>query len=138
MTVTFDKEENHMTKFILRWAINAIALYLAVLILPGRIDLTSGLVSILWLALIFGLVNALFRPLINLLTCPLIILTLGLFTLLINTFMLWLTSVIGQSFDLGLIIREPVFWNAFLGGLVISAVSFVMTLILKDELKGRK
>src|SRR5512134_3154940 len=127
MTVTFDKEEKHMTKFILRWAINAIALYLAVLILPGRIDLTSGLVSILWLALIFGLVNALFRPLINLLTCPLIILTLGLFTLLINTFMLWLTSVIGQSFDLGLIIREPVFWNAFLGGLVISAVSFVMT-----------
>lgn len=138
MTVTFDKEEKHMTKFILRWAINAIALYLAVLILPGRIDLTSGLVSILWLALIFGLVNALFRPLINLLTCPLIVLTLGLFTLVINTFMLWLTSVIGQSFDLGLIIHEPVFWNAFLGGLVISAVSFVMTLILKDELKGRK
>ena len=51
-----------MTKFILRWAINAIALYLAVLILPGRIELTSGLVSILWLALIFGLINALFRP----------------------------------------------------------------------------
>ncbi len=127
-----------MTKFILRWAINAIALYLAVLILPGRIDLTSGLVSILWLALIFGLVNALFRPLINLLTCPLIILTLGLFTLVINTFMLWLTSVIGQYFDLGLIIHEPVFWNAFLGGLVISVVSFIMTLILKDELKGKK
>jgi putative membrane protein len=127
-----------MTKFILRWAINAIALYLAILILPGRIDLTSGLVSILWLALIFGLVNALFRPLINLLTCPLIILTLGLFTLVINTFMLWLTSVIGQYFDLGLIIHEPVFWNAFLGGLVISVVSFIMTLILKDELKGKK
>lgn len=127
-----------MTKFILRWAINAIALYLAVLILPGRIDLTSSLVSILWLALIFGLVNALFRPLINLLTCPLIILTLGLFTLVINTFLFWLTSVIGQYFDLGLIIREPVFWNAFLGGLVISVVSFIMTLILKDELKGKK
>ena len=71
-----------MTKFILRWAINAIALYLAVLILPG-IDLRSDLVSILWLALIFGLINALFRPLIQLLTCPLIILTLGLFTLVI-------------------------------------------------------
>lgn len=127
-----------MTKFILRWAINAIALYLAVLILPGRIDLTSGLVSILWLALIFGLVNALFRPLINLLTCPLIILTLGLFTLVINTFMFWLTSIIGQSFDIGLIIREPVFWNAFLGGLVVSVVSALMTMVLKDELKGRK
>jgi putative membrane protein len=127
-----------MTKFILRWAINAIALYLAVLILPGRIDLTTGLVSIIWLALIFGLVNALFRPLINLLTCPLIILTLGLFTLVINTFMFWLTSVIGQSFNLGLVIHEPVWWNAFLGGLIVSVVSVLMTMILKDELKGKK
>jgi putative membrane protein len=124
-----------MTKFILRWAINAIALYLAVLILPG-IDLKSNLVSILWLALIFGLVNALFRPLIQLLTCPLIILTLGLFTLVINTFMFWLTSVIGRSFGFGLTIHDPVWWNAFLGGLVVSLVSVVMTMILKDELRG--
>ena len=126
-----------MTKFILRWAINAIALYLAVLILPG-IDLRSNLVSILWLALIFGLVNALFRPLLQFLTCPLIILTLGLFTLVINTFMFWLTSVIGQSFGFGLTVSDPVWWNAFLGGLVISIVSVVMTMILKDELKGRR
>ena len=125
-----------MTKFILRLAINAIALYLTVLILPGRIDLRSDLVSILWLALIFGLVNALFRPLISILTCPLIILTLGLFTLVINTFLFWLTSVIGQSFGISLIISDPVWWNAFLGGLVVSIVSVVMTLILKDELKG--
>ena len=125
-----------MTKFVLRWVINAIALYLAVLILPG-IDLRSDLVSILWLALIFGLVNALFRPLIQLLTCPLIILTLGLFTLVINTFLFWLTSVIGQSFGFGLTINDPVWWNAFLGGLVVSIVSVVMTLILKDELRGK-
>ncbi len=127
-----------MTKFILRWAINAIALYLVILLLPGRIDLTSGLVSIIWLALIFGLINALVRPLISILTCPLIILTLGLFTLVINTFLFWLTSVIGQSFNLGLVIRDPVLWNAFLGGLIVSAVSFVMTMILKDELIRRK
>src|SRR5512132_2014512 len=126
-----------MTKFILRWAINAIALYLAVLILPG-IDLKSGPVSIIWLALIFGLVNALLRPLISILTCPLIALTLGLFTLVINTFMFWLTSVIGQSFGFGLIISDPVWWNAFLGGLVVSVVSVVMTMILKDELRGRR
>ena len=126
-----------MTKFILRWAINAIGLYLAVMILPG-IDLTSNLVSILWLALIFGLVNALFRPLLQFLTCPLIILTLGLFTLVINSFLFWLTSVIGQSFELGLIINDPVWWNAFLGGLIVSIVRVVMTMILKDELKGRK
>ena len=127
-----------MTKFILRLAINAIALYLAVLILPGRIELQSELTSILWLALIFGLVNALFRPLIQLLTCPLIILTLGLFTLVINTFLFWLTSVIGQSFGVGLIISDPVWLNAFLGALVVSVVSIIMTMILKDEMKGRR
>ena len=126
-----------MTKFILRWVINAIALYLAVLLLPG-IDLGSGLVSILWLALIFGLINALFRPLLQFLTCPLIILTLGLFTLVINTFLFWLTSVIGQSFGLELIINDPIWWNAFLGGLIVTLVSVAMTLILKDELKGRR
>jgi len=125
-----------MTKFIIRWAINAIALYLAVLILPGRIDLESGLVSIIWLALIFGFVNALFRPLLKFLTCPLIMLTLGLFTVVINTFLFWLTSVIGQSFGLALVISDPVWWNAFLGGLVVSIVSVVMTLIFKDEMMG--
>lgn len=126
-----------MTKFILRWAINAVALYLAVLLLPG-IDLASAPTSILWLALIFGLVNALVRPLISILTCPLIILTLGLFTLVINTFMFWLTSIIGQSFGIALTITDPVWWNAFLGGLVVSIVSVVLTLMLKDELKGKR
>ena len=126
-----------MTKFILRLAINAIALYLAVLLLPGRIELQDSFVSIIWLALIFGLVNALFRPLLKLLTCGLIMLTLGLFTLVINTFLFWLTSIIGQSFGIGLIISDPVWWNAFLGAVVVSIVSVVMTLILKDELKSR-
>jgi putative membrane protein len=112
-------------------------LYLAVLLLPG-IDLESGLVSILWLALIFGLINALFRPLLQFLTCPLIILTLGLFTLVINTFLFWLTSVIGQSFGLELIISDPVWWNAFLGGLIVTIVSVAMTMVLKDELRGRR
>ena len=126
-----------MTKFILRLVINAIALYLAIQILPG-IELMSGLVSIIWLALIFGIVNALFRPLLQFLTCPLIILTLGLFTLVINTFLFWLTSIVGQWFGIALVISEPVWWNAFLGGLIVSVVSVLMTLILKDELKGRR
>jgi len=125
-----------MTKFILRLLINAIALYLAVLIIPG-IDLGTNMVSLLWLALIFGIINALFRPLLKFLTCPLIILTLGLFTLVINTFLFWLTSVIGQSFGIALTISDPVWWNAFLGGLIVSIVSVIMTLILKDELKGK-
>jgi len=127
-----------MTKFVLRLLINAIALYLAVLILPGRLELMSGMTSIIWLALIFGIVNALFRPLLKFLTCPLIILTLGLFTLVINTFLFWLTSRIGQSFGIELLISDPVWWNAFLGGLIVSIVSVIMTMILKDELKSRR
>ena len=124
-----------MTKFILRWMINIVAIYAAILIVPG-IDLQSGLVSVLWLALIFGLINAFVRPLLKLLTCPLILLTLGLFTLLINTFLFWLTSQIGQAFGIDLVITG--FWPAFLGGLVVSVVSVVMSLILRDELKSRK
>jgi putative membrane protein len=126
-----------MTKFILRLLINAVALYLAVLIVPG-IELLSNLASLIWLALIFGVVNALFRPLLKLLTCPLIILTLGLFTLVINTFLFWLTTVVGQWFGIALVISEPVWWNAFVGGLIVSIVSVLMTLILKDELKGKR
>jgi putative membrane protein len=123
-----------MTKFIMRWVINAIALYLAVYLVPG-VNLEGGWVSIIWLALIFGLINAFLRPLLKLLTCPLIILTLGLFTLLINTFLFWLTSQVGQAFGIGFTIDG--FWPAFLGGLVVTVVSVIMSLILKDELKKR-
>jgi putative membrane protein len=124
-----------MTKFIIRWAINAVALYIAVLVVPG-IALRGAWTDLLWLALIFGLLNALLRPLLKLLTCPLIILTLGLFTILINTGMLMLTSRIGQALGFGLSVDG--FWPAVLGSLVISLVSVVMSLILHDELKGKK
>lgn len=126
-----------MTKFFLRWIINTAGLYAAVFLLPDRIELFGSWVSIIWLALIFGLVNALLRPLLKLLTCPLIVLTLGLFSLLINAFLFWLSSVIGQAFGIGLVINEPVYLNAFLGSLIVTAVSIVLTLFLKDELKGR-
>ena len=125
-----------MTKFILRWVINAIALYLAIFLLNGRgVVFNGNWVSIVWLALIFGLINAFLRPLLKILTCPLIILTLGLFTLLINTFLFWLTGQIGQAFNLGLSVVG--FWPAFFGGLIVSVVSIVLSLILKDELKGK-
>ena len=124
-----------MTKFILRWTINAVALLAAVYFVPG-VTLQGAWVNIIWLALIFGLINAFLRPLLKLLTCPLIFLTLGLFTLLINTFLFWLTSQVGQAFGIGFTVDG--FWPAFLGGLVVTAVSVIMSLILKDELKGRK
>ena len=124
-----------MTKFFIRWAINALALYAAVSIVSG-IEFEGNWINLVWLALIFGLLNAMVRPLLKFLTCPLIILTLGLFTIVINTIMLMLTSSIGQSFNLGLTVDG--FWPAVLGSLVISIVSMIMTLILHDELKGKK
>jgi putative membrane protein len=126
-----------MTKFFLRWVVNAIALYLAIFLLDGRgLTFTGDWLAIVWLALIFGLVNAFLRPLLSLLTCPLIILTLGLFTLLINTFLFWLTGQIGQAFNLGLSIEG--FWPAFFGGLIVSVVSIVLSLFLRDEKRARK
>ncbi len=125
-------------KFVIRWAINAVALYAAIALLPGRVLFESNWVGVIWLALIFGLVNALLRPLLKLLSCPLIILTLGLFTLLINTFLFWLTGYIGQMFNVGFTLADPQFWNAFLGGLIVSVISIVLSLILHDELKGRR
>lgn len=125
-----------MTKFILRWAINAIALYVAAWLITG-VDLNpNDYVSFIWLALIFGLVNALVRPLIALLTCPLIILTLGLGTLLINTGMLYLTAWIATYFNIDFTLSG--FWPAFLGALVISIVSVALSLVIKDGRKHRK
>ncbi len=124
-----------MTKFFIRWLINAVALYAAVWIVPG-IDYLGDWIGILWLALIIGLLNSLVRPLLKFLTCPLIILTLGLFTLVINTGMLLLTRTIGQSLGIGLAVDG--FWSALLGSLVMSLVSIVMSVIFRDELKGKR
>ena len=124
-----------MIKFFVRWAINALALYVAILVVPG-IDFDGDWTGLLWLALIIGLLNALVRPLLKVLTFPLIILTLGLFTIVINTIVLMLTSSIGQAFNLGLSVDG--FWPAVLGSLVISIVSTILSVILHDELKGRR
>lgn len=124
-----------MTKFIIRVIINAVGLYAAVWLVPG-IKYLGDWTGILWLALIIGLLNALVRPLLKFLTCPLIILTLGLFTLVINTAMLLLTRTIGQSLGIGLSVDG--FWSALLGSLVMSVVSIVMSVVFRDELKGKK
>ena len=125
-----------MPRFITRWFINAVAIAAAVYLVPG-IDLGQKLSSLIWLALIFGLVNAILGPIVKLFTFPLLILTLGLFSLVINSFLFWLTSVIGQGFGIGLHIDAPIFWNALLGGLVVSIVSTILSAIFKDNRKKR-
>ncbi len=122
-----------MNRFIIRWAINAVALYAAIRLVPGIDPQSTGWGAILGLALIFGLVNALISPILKLLTCPLILLTLGLFTLLINTLIFYLAGQIGTWFGVGFQVSG--FGAAFLGGLVTSVVSIFLTLIFKDEMK---
>jgi putative membrane protein len=124
-------------KFILRWAINTVALYVAIVLLPHYITLQGTWVSIIWLALIFGLVNAILRPPFKALSCLLIILTLGLFTLVINTLLFALTGWIGNQFNVGFTLTEPWYWSAFLGALVTTLVSGVLNGVLRDTRKHK-
>jgi len=125
-----------MNRFFIRWVINAIALYIAIQVVPGIQAQNTQWMAIFGLALIFGLLNALLRPLLKLLTCPLIFLTLGLFTLLINTLLFYLVGVIGTNFGIGFQVAD--FWSAFWGGVITSLVSIVLSLVFREDLKKRK
>ena len=124
-----------MTKILLRWVINAVAVWAAIIIVPG-LQADGGWTVYLWMALILGLVNALIAPIVKLLTCPLILLTLGLFTLVVNGAMLWLAGVIGRELGLGFFVRTPV--AAILGALVISVVSTVLSVLTGVNRKERR
>jgi putative membrane protein len=117
---------------LLRLIINAVALLVTAWIIPGihlgaagRHPTTNDWVTLLIVALIFGLVNSVIRPILILLSLPLEILTLGLFIFVINAFMLVLTSWIAQAMGLGF--RVDKFLAALLGALIISVVSFVLS-----------
>jgi putative membrane protein len=120
-----------MRHLLLRLIINAIALFVATQVgIPGlRFDCDWKTIAVV--AFIFGLVNALIRPLLALLTCPLILLTLGLFTLVINALMLALTGWFAEQFKLGFVVDG--FWAAFIGALVVSIVSWALTLAVGEE-----
>jgi putative membrane protein len=117
-------------KFLLRLLLNALGLWAAVTVVPG-VTYTGTWQAFLGVALVFTLVNAIVGKLVKVLTCPLIILTLGLFVLVINGLMLWLTSALSAQLGLGLHVRG--FWAAFFGGLVVSVVSTVLGLFVIDR-----
>lgn len=121
-----------MNRFLIRWGINAVALYVA-LSLPGIHPQSSNWLSYILLALIFGVINAFLGPVLKILTCPLILLTLGIFTLLVNTFLFYLAGYIGTRFGVGFTVDG--FWSAFLGSLVVSVVSIVLSLFFRDDRK---
>lgn len=112
-----------MTYTLLKIVVTAISLAAAVRLIEG-IEFTGRWWMMLLIAVIFGLVNALIKPIVKLFTLPFLVLTLGLFTLVINALMLELTAYLSELFRLGL--RVEGFWAAFKGGLVISVVSMLL------------
>jgi putative membrane protein len=122
-----------MRSLLLHWLMNAAALWVAAWLVPG-LDFRGTVVELLVVAAVFGVVNSLVRPVLTILTCPLIVITLGLFTLVINALMLLLTGALSERWGLGFSVSG--FWAAFWGGLVVGLVSVVISLLLPGGKKG--
>lgn len=122
-------------EFLTRLLVTAAATAVAVWLLPGvhltAVDTSDRLLTLLIVALIFGLINAVVRPVVAFFTGCLVILTLGLFLLVINALMLLLTSWVAGLLNLGFVVDG--FWPAFWGGLVISIVGAVLQAIFGTE-----
>jgi len=116
--------------FILRLLVNAAALWVATTIVPG-VTFAGGWVPFLGVACVFGVVNAFIRPVAKVLTFPIIILTLGIFALVVNGLMLWLTSSLSEGLGLGFHVSG--FWAAFWGALVVSFVSTILSMLVADS-----
>lgn len=110
---------------LLRLLLNAAALWAAIWLVPG-ITFGGDGISLLLVALVFGVVNAVIRPVLLILSLPVLILTLGLFTFVLNALMLWLTSALSGLLGLGFHVSG--FWPAFLGALVVTIVSAALSL----------
>jgi len=121
-------------RFVIRVLINALALWVATEIVSG-VDYQGEFLRLLLVALVFGLLNALVRPLLVFLSCPMLILTLGLFTLVINALVLLLTSALSGKLGLGFHVSG--FWAAFLGAFVVSVVSFLLSVFAPDPERAR-
>jgi putative membrane protein len=121
--------------FLIRLLVNAAALWVATMIVPG-VTYTGGWLPFLGVALIFGIVNSIIRPVAKFVTFPLILLTIGLFALVVNGLMLWLTSGLSAMFALGFHVSG--FWAAFFGALVVSIVSTMLSLMVRDPARRQR
>jgi putative membrane protein len=117
-------------RFFVRLIVNAAALWVAVQLVPG-VTFTGGWLPFFGVACVFGVVNAFIRPVTKILTLPLIILTLGIFALVVNGLMLWLTSSLSAALGLGFHVSG--FGAAFWGALVVSIVSTILSMAVVDS-----
>lgn len=123
-----------MKGFLLRLLVTALALWVAVRLVPG-ISFTGTPLALVGVALVFGVTNAVLKPILTVLTCPLILVTLGLFTLVVNAILLLATARLSQALGLGFVVDG--FWPAFWGGLLIGLASVVLLGMTKTAHEDR-
>jgi putative membrane protein len=117
---------------LIRWLVTALAVVAAAALVPGiTVTGANGWVTVIVMAAVLGLINAIIRPILALLSCGCIVATLGLFMLVINTFTFWLASYVTNLFNLGFQVEN--LWAAFLGALVVSVVSFLLSMVFVDD-----
>lgn len=126
-----------MKRFAIKTGINAVALWVAAMAVPGiklgeGTSIGTNLLTVLLVALIFGLVNAVVRPIVKLFALPALILTLGLFIFVVNALMLvltsWLAGKLGLAFEI-----DKFFWSAVMGALIITAASWVLSIVIPGD-----
>lgn len=118
-------------KLLFRWLVSSAALFAAAYLVPGiRVEDPSAWKVYVLMALILGLVNAIVRPLLSIMSCPLIILTLGVFILVINGVSFLIAANIAASMGVGFYVDS--FVSAFMGALIVSVISVIFNLMIKD------
>ena len=120
---------------VIRVVLNAVAVWIATLIVPG-VDVTTDstgkkILTLVVVGAILGLINATIKPIVQLLSLPLTILTLGLFALVVNGLLFWLVSAISSG--LGAPFHVDGFWAGFWGAIVVSIVSWLLSVLVPDD-----
>lgn len=119
-----------LVPFFTRLLVNAAALWVATQLVRG-VTYDGGVIPFLAVALMFGVINTFLRPVLKILTFPIILVTLGLFALVVNGLMIMLTSSLSTALGLGFHVAG--FWAAFWGALVVSIVSTILSMFVKDS-----
>jgi len=125
-------------RFLIRVLASAAALAVATAVVPGieltTASVTSKVLTLLGVALIFGVINAVLKPIIKIVGCLFYILTLGLIALVVNALLLWLTSWLADKLNLPWHVTG--FWPAFWGALIISIVSWLLSILIREPDKN--
>lgn len=118
--------------FLIRWVFNSLGLWVAARIFNGHgvtYDESQGLALFLMLGFVLSLINVILKPIIVILSLPAILLTLGLFTLIVNGFMVYVAGQLVPGFDI-------TFWTAVLAGMIISLINYVLTSLIDTQVRG--